>query len=331
MGDKRRNQRLIKIVEDLSAQPNESVTQASRDAAAVQGVYEFWANPRIKAEAIISSHAISTVERIKDHETILAIQDTTELDFSDHKSKRGMGPLSNPEAKGLKVHTVLAASTEGVPLGVLHQKVWSREKTRSNASKQKRQAIENKESIRWLEGLDLTQGLMPGLTTVITVADREADIYQLFALARQRNSEFLIRAAQNRNTKSNAFCDEVVPLFEAIRTTPILGKLTLDLQRTPRRAARSATLSVRVTKLWLQPPASLQSQSTQAIEVHVIEACEENPPEGEKPISWLLLTTMEVKDFESACHASSPFQNRAALHSALLGTVRPPRVNSTAC
>ncbi len=196
LGDKRRNQRLITIVEDLSAQPNESVTQACRDAAAVQGVYEFWANPRIKAEAIISSHASSTVERIKDHETILAIQDTTELDFSDHKSKRGMGPLSNPEAKGLKVHTVLAASIEGVPLGVLHQKVWSREKTRSNASKQKRQAIENKESIRWLEGLDLTQGLMPAKTVVITVADREADIYQLFALARQRNSEFLIRAAQ---------------------------------------------------------------------------------------------------------------------------------------
>ncbi|MCP6761992.1 MAG: hypothetical protein NHB32_25320 [Fischerella sp. CENA71] len=70
LGDKRRNQRLITIVEDLSAQPNESVTQASRDAAAVQGVYEFWANPRIKAEAIISSHASSTVERIKEHQTI---------------------------------------------------------------------------------------------------------------------------------------------------------------------------------------------------------------------------------------------------------------------
>ncbi|MGJ5676893.1 MAG: IS4 family transposase, partial [Nostochopsis sp.] len=310
LGDKRRNRRLITIVEDLSAQLNESVTQASRDAAAVQGVYEFWANPRIKAEAIISSHASSTVERIKDHEIILAIQDTTELDFSDHKSKRGIGPLSNPEAKGLKVHTVLAASTEGVPLGVLHQKVWSREKTRSNASKQKRQAIENKESIRWLEGLDLTQGLMPPLTTVITVADREADIYQLFALARQKNSEFLIRAAQNRNTKSNAFCDEVVPLFEAIRTTPVLGKLTLELQRTPRRAARSAILSVRIACLWLQPPASLQSQSTQAIEVHVIEACEENPPECEKPISWLLLTTIEVKDFESACQCLKWYSDR---------------------
>ncbi len=96
LGDKRRNQRLITIVEDLSAQPNESVTQASRDAAAVQGVYEFWANPRIKAEAIISSHASSTVERIKEHQTILAIQDTTELDFSGHKSKTGIGGVTVP-------------------------------------------------------------------------------------------------------------------------------------------------------------------------------------------------------------------------------------------
>ncbi|MCP6761171.1 MAG: IS4 family transposase, partial [Fischerella sp. CENA71] len=142
-------------------------------------------------------------------------------------------------------------------------------------------------------------------------------------------------------------CDEVVPFFEAIRTTPVLGKLTLELQRTPRRAARSATLSVRVTganlrkrgrlllnisigptdksgsfkppsfsqakcvtKLWLQPPASLQSQSTQAIEVYVIEACEESPPEGEKPISWLLLTTIEVKDFESACQCLKWYSDR---------------------
>ncbi len=302
LGDKRRNKRLITIVEDLSAQPNESVTQASRDAAAVQGVYEFWANPRIKAEAILAAHVSSTTERIKGHETILAIQDTTELDFSNHKSKTGMGPLSNPQAKGLKVHTVLSASTEGVPLGVLHQKVWPREKVKSGANNQKRrQAIENKESQRWLSSLDITQNLVPTETDVITVADREADIYELFALAKQRNSEFLIRAAQNRNTKLDAFCAEVVPLFEAIRQTPVLGEFTLELQRTPRRNARSATLSVRVTKLWLQPPGHLQSQLTQAIEVHVILAVEEHPPAGSKPISWLLLTTLDVKDFSKAC------------------------------
>ena len=89
-------------------------------------------------------------------------------------------------------------------------------------------------------------------TRVITVGDREADIYQLFAMPRRPKSEFLIRAAQNRNTKSNRFDDSVMPLFEAIRQTAVLGEINLELQRTPRRKARSASLSVRVKTLWLQ-------------------------------------------------------------------------------
>ncbi|MBU7586147.1 MAG: transposase [Nostoc sp. TH1S01] len=155
LGDKRRNRRLIKVVEDLATQPNESVPQASRDAAAMQGIYEFWSNPRIKASEILSAHTSSTVERIKGHSIILAIQDTTELDFTDHRSKRGMGAISKSTAKGLKVHTNLAASVEGVPLGILAQKIWARDK--SKPSSDRRRAIESKESQRWLESLKITQ------------------------------------------------------------------------------------------------------------------------------------------------------------------------------
>lgn len=298
LGDKRRNKRLIKVVEDLATQPNESVPQASRDAAAMQGIYEFWANPRIKASEILSAHTSSTVERIKGHSIVLAIQDTTELDFTDHRSKRGMGAISKSTAKGLKVHTNLAASVEGVPLGILAQKIWARDK--SKASSDRRRAIESKESQRWLESLKITQDLMPTETRVITVADREADIYELFALAEREKSEFLIRAAQNRNTSSGKVCAEVKPLFEAIRQTAEIGQMKLELQRTPRRMARSATLSVRVTKLWLQPPVAKQSQLDEAVEVYVILAEEMQPPPGEKAICWLLLTTLVVNDFEQA-------------------------------
>lgn len=117
LGDQRRNQRLVKIVEDLIAQPNESVPQASRDNAAMQGMYEFWSNPRIPAKTILDSHTTRTVERCREYATVLAIQDTTELDFSPHKAARGLGPLSNPAAQGLKVHISLCSSDEGAPLG----------------------------------------------------------------------------------------------------------------------------------------------------------------------------------------------------------------------
>jgi hypothetical protein len=124
LGDKRLNKRLIKIVEDLSASPESSVPVASRDAAAMQGMYDFWRNRRIKAKDIIGAHRQSTVERIKDEWRVMVIQDTTELDFSHHKKKRGLGKLSK-EKKGLKVHTTMCISDLGVPLGIIHQKVWA--------------------------------------------------------------------------------------------------------------------------------------------------------------------------------------------------------------
>ncbi len=120
LGDKRRNQRLIKIVEDLSAMPQASVTQAARDKAAVQGIYEFWGNVRVEAEGILAAHRDSTLLRVETQEIVLAVPCTTELDFSSQPKTQGLGALSKKDAQGLKVHSVLCVSPLGVPLGVLH-------------------------------------------------------------------------------------------------------------------------------------------------------------------------------------------------------------------
>ncbi|WP_346294410.1 IS4/Tn5 family transposase DNA-binding protein [Sphaerothrix gracilis] len=119
LGDRRRSQRLVKIVEDLISQPSKSVPQASRDNAAMQGMYEFWSNRRIEPSSILSGHSRRTVERCQEHSTVLAIQDTTELDLSRQRHTRGLGPISKAEAQGLKVHITLCSSDGGVPLGIL--------------------------------------------------------------------------------------------------------------------------------------------------------------------------------------------------------------------
>ena len=161
---------MSKIVEDLIAQPNESVPQASRDNAAMQGMYEMWANRRIRPLSILEGHSARTVERCLEHSTVLLIQDTTELDFSAHPSTRGLGPISNPEAMGLKAHITLCSSDAGVPLGVLHETVWAREKTRRGRGYQERKAvIETKESYRWLEHQEESQKLIPETVEVITI------------------------------------------------------------------------------------------------------------------------------------------------------------------
>jgi hypothetical protein len=105
---------LVRLVEDLAAQPNASVPQASGDLAATQAAYEFWSSPHIKAQAIGEAHQKSTLERVKQHTIIIGIQDTTEVNFTHHPSKKGMGYLDNANSRGLKVHSELAIAFNGL-------------------------------------------------------------------------------------------------------------------------------------------------------------------------------------------------------------------------
>jgi hypothetical protein len=185
-------------VEDLVARPNQSVPQASRDESAVQGVYEFWDNARVNDRQILSPHQRRTVEWMGCCQTVLAIQDTSEVDYSDRQATRGLGLISNAKARGLKVHTILAASGDGVPLGLLGQEVWAR--SQKGVGKEARsRAIAEKESQRWLAGLELSQTQVPAEKQLIMIADREADIYELFAHPRREGSEFLIRGAESEH------------------------------------------------------------------------------------------------------------------------------------
>jgi hypothetical protein len=185
---------------------------------------------------------------------------------------------------------------------VLHQKVWAREKNRRTSEHvDRKRAIEQKESHRWLESLELTQRWIPQDKRVVTVADREADIYELFALPRREGSEFLIRACHPRGVKQTAIDIDIESLQQAIAQTAACGEVTLELQRTPKRKPRTATLTVRFTSLELQPPVHHpQRLSLKPVRVQAVWAIEEHPPSGEKAISWLLLTTLEVTNFEQA-------------------------------
>lgn len=148
LGDKRRNRRLIKIVEDLAASPESSVPLASRDRAALQGIYDFWANPRIKAADILAAHQWSVINRSECHGMILAIQDTTELNYSQHRNKRGLGYLRGNQTKGALLHSVLSVSPDGIPLGILHHQMWARSERKTE---KQRPLVAAKESRRWVE------------------------------------------------------------------------------------------------------------------------------------------------------------------------------------
>ena len=193
----------------------------------------------------------------------------------------------------MKVHSTIAVTTEGLPLGLINQQVWARDISELGKAKKRHQKpTVSKESNKWLNGLRMTHELIPSEKKVVTIADREADFYDLLAFTRPQNSELLIRATQNR-----CLIDSEFHLKEAIEEVKPSGEITVELKRNSSRKARSAKLCLRYTSLTIQPPQNRKSQEQlKTIKLQVILALEEEPPGEEKPISWLLLTTLPISN-----------------------------------
>ncbi|MGH2412981.1 MAG: IS4 family transposase, partial [Microcystaceae cyanobacterium] len=299
LGDTRLNQRLKRIVSDLASYPEASVPQASRDAAAMQGTYDFWSNRHIKPAQIQQAHAQKTAERAVKHQIVLDIQDTTKLDFTSHRSLRKKG-VRNPLCEGLWVHTSLCATTQGVPLGILHQKTWTREKGKNNSNA----PPQEKESKKWLESVLAVQQWLPSNCQVITIGDREADIYELLTTIASVGRDFIIRAFHNRiveiaNPQSQEE-KESQKLKQALVERDPLGKMKLSVPRAPSREAREVLLTIKVCRIKLSPPRNHRNrQNLPSLEVTALLAEEENAPE-KKGISWFLLTSLAVETLAQA-------------------------------
>ena len=297
LGDARRNKRLKRLVEDLASQPDSSVPQACGNIAATSAAYDLWSSPYFQPSDILDGHINSTVERIKEHSVILAIQDTTNIDLTHHPKTSGLGYLDHRKTFGLKVHSTVATTINGVPLGIINQQVWARNlKNLGIAKKRHKRDTKEKESQRWIDSLSITQKIISSDTKVVTIADSEADIFDLFSQKRPNNSHLLIRGTHNRRVDHTANY-----LHQAINQTPDCGSLTVELKRNPDRCARTAKLTLKFTSLDIQVPSNhIARKQLKPVRLQVILVSEKNPPTDAKAISWLLLTTQEINNFDSA-------------------------------
>ena len=294
LGDARRNRRLVSLVTSLSEHPTESVPEAMGSWAAAKAAYRFWDSEDVAPDAIRQAHGRKAAERAAAHAEVLAIQDTTSLDLTHHPKTKGLGYLEHPKRYGLMVHSVLTASPEGVPLGLIYQKVWTRDVQQLGSRHQRRQKETSaKESQRWLTALEETQKALPEDTVVITVADREADIYEFLAAPRLPTSHLLIRATHNRRVEHQERY-----LWEAMRKSPVLGEWPIALHRRDTQAARTAQVTVRWQSLRVRPPRNGKGPKSGVVMVNGILVEEPSPPEGIKPLCWLLLTTLPVASLD---------------------------------
>jgi len=299
LGDRRLNRRLVKLVDDLLHAPEASVPQASGDWAATKAAYRFWDNPRVDPHDIRAAHRDSTRERLRDQggELILAIQDTTSFDFTDHPDTTGLGYLAHSKRSGFWLHSVLAVTAAGVPLGLIDQRTWTRDPaTLGKRAERNKKETADKESQRWLDSLAATEAALPAEQAVVTVADREADFYDLFAAPRRPASHLLIRAKPRRRVRHIERL-----LGRAVRATAAAGAATVELKRGDDRPPRRAILTIRFAALEIAPPSTHPRRKTLPhLRLTAILAEEEGPPPGQKPVCWWLLTTLPIATLAEA-------------------------------
>lgn len=296
-GDARLTQRLIRLTTALATHPTASVPEACGHPAATKAAYRFWDHDAVTPAAIHAAHQQATLGRLADLSRLLAIQDTTALNFTAHPATRDLGPLHPSTQQGLWVHSVLLAQPDAAPLGLLDQQVWVRDPARVGISKQRRQrATGEKESQRWLDGQAATLARLPTALAVVTIADREADIFDLFAAPRRPGADLLIRAAHDR-----ALAGSAQRLWAMIRAVPAWGTQVIPLRRGDDRPPRAACMTMRAATATLVPPRHHPQRATLSpVAVTVVLATEEAPPPETPPVTWLLVTTLPVATVDDA-------------------------------
>jgi hypothetical protein len=235
--------------------------------------------------ALFEAQARATTERLSGHRRVLAVQDTTAIDYTHHPATEGLGYLDRAFLRGFFLHSTLAVSTDGLPLGLLGGHLWARPAAELGKKHTRRtRATDQKESARWLDAERRLWAMTP--QEVVTVADREADIYDLFAQPRPERAHLLIRSAQNRRS-------EVGPLFTALTEAPALAE-----------APAVGDYTARVARRGEKPPREASAAKTAgeppSVSLWAVEAREQAPPEGEAAIHWRLLTTLPVDSYDEA-------------------------------
>ena len=304
LGDARLVRRLACTTHTMSQNPEESLPNAfGGDPHALKAVYRLLDNDGVQPAEIVAAHGRSTLRRIEAMgcKLILGVQDTTYFDFTTHRATKGLGSIGAPGLTGCLHHGVLALEPEaGLPLGLLYSHAWAREEApdQQPAAKRKR-AIHDKESGRWLEALTQSAAVLPSGVRMVTVADREADIFEFFDHVRQLDQHVLLRANHDRSV---LVAEEVKSLWNAALAGDVLGAIAFTVPRDHKhnRPQRQAIATLQVAEVQLRPPAHLAARRLAPVTIRAILLQEIGAPADQEPVHWLLLTTLPVQTIEDA-------------------------------
>ena len=307
LGDERLNRRSQTMIDALATNPEASCNAACDGWNDTLGAYRFFDNKSVAPETILKPHLEATKRRINEHSVVLIAQDTTELDYTDHPPTDA-NCLNKKNRFGLYDHTHLAVTPSGLSLGVVGVEYFDRQAEDLGKSKERSKLpIEEKESFRWLTGYRLACEIARDCpeTQIVSVADREADLYDIFMEAEKQakehaqSADFIIRAKLPRSLPERdpaAGPHAYKKVRDEVSNSELRATKTIELPRTPKRTARQAKLEVRAIRVTVKSPHERSSLPQVTYNVVLVE--EVNGPGDGTDVSWWLITSLPIDTFE---------------------------------
>jgi len=308
---------LLKVAAAMEKSPAASISAACGGWNETMAAYRLLNCEDVTADALLAPHRQATALRCVGHTCVAVSQDTTEFDFSHMKETEGFGPLNDEKRRGFYLHSLYAVSEQGLPLGLLDATTMVRDdETFRAAASRKHFPIEEKESWRWLDGYHKTLELARQLPEceVFSISDREGDIFEVYQAWQQAaggpRAEWIIRANRDR-ALMNMVDGEADKLFATLEAAPILGEIEFEVRARKGtkkvkgsrvatfRSARTVRQVVRAMKITPRPP-QRRGGKLEEVSFWAVLAEESDPPAGEEPLRWLLLTSKEVTTLEEA-------------------------------
>jgi len=311
LGDQRRTERAVAIASAIAHDPAASLPAQMQDGAALEATYRFLQTPDVTYEQLIEPHVEQTRSQARAQRQVLLIQDTTEVDYQQHPTTTGLGPIGNGSHHGYLLQSVLAVVPQSREvLGLIHQEPFLRQPAPQGETRREREQRE-RESQVWERSVQAI-GAPPAGVQWIHVGDRYSDIFALLSLMRQQQCDFVVRAAQDRCVDLLVEqADAPVPprshhprragqeaepkpqhLFEVVRGWSAVGEQELHLDATKQTKARMARVVISFGCLRLLPPQNQPSSLWRPLVVWVVRVWEPEPPEGAEGLEWVLLTSV---------------------------------------
>jgi Transposase DNA-binding/Transposase Tn5 dimerisation domain len=294
-GDIRRGKRFVTLINNISSQPGSSIPRQNGNWYDVKATYEFFKNDEVSLEALKKVVSAYGSKQVEDQLQLLVVHDISTISFNSLQAE-GLGYLANKEGRGILCYSSMAVSTAGLPLSLLYQHTWTRPlEELGKAARRKERNFGDKESYQWYAGITQVNSLLGNPIHKIHIADREADIYELFFSAYEPNTDVLVRAKHNRRTAEGG------PVWDLVSSHPSVATVTLEIPDPSGKKKQSIEAEVRYQPVKILRPLNSKDKY-ESVMLTAIEIKEQPGKErkGEETIHWKLLTTLDIQSVPEA-------------------------------